>query len=59
MDAVEFLKAERRMCNKYIDRNTDEHCPLERQDGCCCRTGVSAEERVSLVEAWAKANPDA
>lgn len=57
MDAVEFLKARKRLCNfaKYC-----ENCPLYIGAGTCrFTTGSEADECVvvSIVEQWAKEHP--
>ena len=57
MDAVEFLKAERRICEK----NNCTNCPLSKKDtlydNCKEFKVVEPEKYVSIVEQWAVANP--
>ena len=56
MDALEFFKERRRMCNSY--RNC-EGCPLE--DGKCVVSDVAPDEDykriVAAVEQWSKEHP--
>ena len=56
MDALEFLRERRRMCNSY--RNC-EGCPLE--DGKCVVSDVAPDEDykriVTIVEQWSKEHP--
>ena len=56
MDALEFLRERRRMCNSY--RNC-EGCPLE--DGKCVVCDVAPDEDykriVAAVEQWSKEHP--
>ena len=56
MDALEFFKERRRMCNSY--RNC-EGCPLE--DGKCVVIDVTPDEDykriVAAVEQWSKEHP--
>ena len=58
MDAVEFTNEAMRMCNKYWSKCWG--CPAG--DGVSCKLGsdygdISAEEKVSIVEQWAKEHP--
>ena len=56
MDALEFLRERRRMCNSY--RNC-EGCPLE--DGKCVVSDVAPDEDykriITAVEQWSKEHP--
>lgn len=56
MDALEFLRERRRMCNSY--RNC-EGCPLE--DGKCVVSDVAPDEDykriITAVERWSKEHP--
>ena len=56
MDALEFLRDRRRMCNSY--RNC-EGCPLE--DGKCVVSDVAPDEDykriIAAVEQWSKEHP--
>ena len=56
MDALEFLRERRRMCNSY--RNC-EGCPLE--DGKCVVSDAAPDEHykriVAAVEQWSKEHP--
>lgn len=56
MDALEFLRERRRMCNSY--RNC-EGCPLE--DGKCVVSSVPPDEDykriITAVEQWSKEHP--
>ena len=56
MDALEFLRERRRMCNSY--RNC-EGCPLE--DGKCVVSDVAPDEDykriIAAVEQWSKEHP--
>lgn len=56
MDAVEYVKALRRLCRSKIKcsecqlLNKEEHC-------CMADIGECAEKTVQIVEQWAKDNP--
>ena len=56
MDALEFLRERRRMCNSY--RNC-EGCPLE--EGKCVVSNVAPDEDykriIAAVEQWSKEHP--
>ena len=52
MDAVEYLKANKRLCHSYVDCN---ECPLT--GGLCDPANIAPEELVAIVEAWAKEHP--
>ena len=56
MDALEFLKERRRMCNSY---RGCEGCPLE--DGKCVVSDVAPDEDykriIAAVEQWSKEHP--
>lgn len=56
MDALEFLRERKRMCNSYKDCGG---CPLERGN-CALNTSTSNEECeriVTAVEQWSKKHP--
>lgn len=54
MDAVEFIKAQNRMCSHY---NSCDGCPFE-EGGCGSYDMVKyPEEAVGKVEEWIKAHP--
>lgn len=58
MDALEFLKERKRMCDSYKDCNC-KGCPLERGN-CGLSTGLSNEECeriIAIVEQWSKEHP--
>lgn len=55
MDAVEFLKAFRRMCNKY--NNTCVDCPFNQQICDLFEKNCDHKIMVSIVEKWAKKHP--
>ena len=52
MDAVEFLKATRRLCAIY---HCDDGCPLF--DSCDTETDDGYAQKVRTVEQWAKEHP--
>lgn len=52
MDAVEFLKATRRLCAIY---HCDDGCPLF--DSCDDESDDGYVRKVQIVEQWAKAHP--
>ena len=52
MDAVEFLKATRRLCAIY---HCDDGCPLF--DSCDAETDDGYAKKVRTVEQWAKEHP--
>lgn len=55
MDAVEFLRDFRRMCNSY--GNTCDNCKLDG-DGCSFSGCVCDHEKmIHVVEEWAKEHP--
>ena len=51
MDAVEYIKAEKRLCRSY---DNCIECPLT---GDLCDRNFYPEEHVAIVEAWAKEHP--
>ena len=54
MDAVEFIKAQNRMCSHH---NSCDGCPFE-EDGCgSYDMAKHPEEAVDKVEEWIKAHP--
>lgn len=58
MDAVEFLKATKRMCEANI--KTCQGCPLFDSDGGCSFTIITEGNEniaVDIVERWAKEHP--
>ena len=62
MDALEFMKELKRMCNSCTTRmvcNTD--CPLYDSDFCTTdytvRTEKSMAQAINIVEKWSKNNP--
>ena len=61
MEALEFLKEYRRMCNSYIDHFMCEGCPLKGKQ--CLGTGVRFKTDseyltiTSTVEQWSKEHP--
>lgn len=57
MDAVKFLKEERRMCEFFEEGCVK--CPL-RDNRCCAISGEASEElekEVAIVEKWSKEHP--
>ena len=58
MDAVKFTRAAMRMCNAYYSKcwscpaGDDTSCKLDSSYG-----AISAEEKVAIVEKWAKEHP--
>ena len=52
MDAVEFLKATRRLCAIY---HCDDNCPLI--DSCDDESDDGYVRKVQIVEKWAKEHP--
>lgn len=61
MTTVEYLKAKKRMCDRYIDSApTCEGCPLDNPDctGCLDYEETCLEEVIEKVEKWAKENPE-
>lgn len=57
MDAVKFLKEERRMC-EFFEAGCVK-CPL-RDNRCCAISGEAGEElekEVAIVEKWSKEHP--
>lgn len=58
MDAVKFTRAAMRMCNDYYSKcwscpaGDDTSCKLDRS-----YSAISAEEKVAIVEQWAKEHP--
>lgn len=56
MDAVEYVKALRRLCRSKIKCS---ECQLLNKEESCCITDIGeyAEKAVQIVEQWAKDNP--
>lgn len=56
MDALEFLKARRRLCNKHL---TCEGCPAEGINCGCDSGGTDAEyeKLIQVVEEWSRKHP--
>lgn len=57
MDAVEYLKASKRICEAY---ETCKGCPLNREEcenDCTILEHELPEEAVRIVEKWGKENP--
>ena len=52
MDAVEFLKSLRRLCNNYL---CGDNCPLI--DSCDDESDDGYVRKVQIVEQWAKEHP--
>lgn len=52
MDAVEYVKQRRRMCDSY---ETCTKCPASEYPGCATVDGIP--DIVSIVEQWAKEHP--
>lgn len=55
MDALEFLKAYRKICNSY--KETCRNCPLKETTCALTSKYCNFEKVVSVVEKWAKAHP--
>jgi len=59
MDAVEFLKERKRLCEVYFEKTECKECPLENM-GCWtvdfC-TDDSCEKVIAIVEQWSKEHP--
>lgn len=51
MDAVEYVKQRRRMCD-YYNHNNCSKCPAFSCEECGCLNGIS--KMVPIVEQWAK-----
>ncbi len=57
MDAVKYIKEQRRMCEKYPSCSD---CPLKKlKEGTTCGMAIRthAEETVAIVEKWSKEHP--
>ena len=52
MDAVEYVKQRKRMCDYYV--NCDG-CPASNYEGCACLNEIP--NLVPIVEQWAKEHP--
>lgn len=57
MDAVEFLKAKKRMCKKY-NKTACEGCPLYNENKLCSLYIDNEKEVVRKVEEWYKQRPE-
>lgn len=55
MDAVEFLRDFRRMCNSY--GNTCDNCKLDGDECSFSDCGCDHEKVIRVVEEWAKEHP--
>lgn len=59
MDAVEFLKERKRLCEVYFEKTECKECPLENM-GCWtvdfCADD-SCEKVIAIVEQWSKEHP--
>jgi hypothetical protein len=59
MDAVEFLKERKRLCEVYFEKTECKECPLENM-GCWtvdfCKDD-SCEKVIAIVEKWSKEHP--
>lgn len=58
MDAVKFTRAAMRMCNAYYSKCWS--CPAGDDTSCkldSSYSAISAEEKVAIVEQWAKEHP--
>lgn len=58
MDAVKFTRAAMRMCNDYYSKCWS--CPAGDNTSCKLNSSysaISAEEKVAIVEQWAKEHP--
>lgn len=59
MDAVEFLKERKRLCEVYFEKTECKECPLENM-GCWTAdfcTDDSCEKVIAIVERWSKEHP--
>lgn len=59
MDAVEFLKERKRLCEVYFEKTECKECPLENMS---CWTSDfcaddSCEKVITIVEQWSKEHP--
>ena len=52
MDAVEYVKQRRRMCDYYVNCGD---CPAGNYEGCTSLSGIP--KMVPIVEQWAKEHP--
>lgn len=59
MDAVEFLKERKRLCEVYFEKTECKDCPLENM-GCWTAdfcADDSCEKVIAIVEQWSKEHP--
>lgn len=59
MDAVEFLKERKRLCEVYFEKAECKECPLENM-GCWTAdfcADDSCEKVIAIVEQWSKEHP--
>ena len=59
MDAVEFLKERKRLCEVYFEKTECKECPLENM-GCWTAdfcADDSCEKVIAIVEQWSKEHP--
>lgn len=59
MDAVEFLKERKRLCEVYFEKTECKECPLENM-GCWTAdfcADDSCEKVIAIVERWSKEHP--
>lgn len=59
MDALEFLKERKRLCEVYFEKTECKECPLENM-GCWTAdfcADDSCEKVIAIVERWSKEHP--
>ena len=59
MDALEFLKERKRLCEVYFEKTECKECPLENM-GCWTAdfcADDSCEKVIAIVEQWSKEHP--
>lgn len=56
MEAIEFIKAYRRLCNQYIDKSC-EGCPFTPMECGVDNLDAVPERLVKVTEEWAKEHP--
>ena len=62
MDALEFMRELKRMCNSYVDRGVCLiDCPLYKTEFCTightARTENAMIQTINIIEKWSKDNP--